>query len=61
MNKQESIVLINELLIVKLFPWKLCFVLKNRGPSYLVLYARGSKRHHPGGKGVTCVWTLIHG
>ena len=31
----------------------------NRGPSYLVLYARGSKRHRPGGKGVTCVWTLI--
>ena len=33
----------------------------NRDPPYLVLYARGSKRHHPGGKGVTCVWTLILG
>ena len=33
----------------------------NRGPSYLVLCATGSERHHPGGKGVTCIWTLILG
>ena len=29
---------------------------QNRGPSYLVFYAKGSKRHHPGGKGVTREW-----
>ena len=28
---------------------------------HLVLYARGSRRHHPGGKDVTCVWTLTLG
>ena len=33
----------------------------NRGPSYLVLYVGEIKRHHPGGKGVTCAWTLILG
>ena len=30
-------------------------------PPYLVPYARESKRHHPGVKGVTCVWTQILG